>query len=229
MSAVDRRHYAVASEPAVREEQRRKNEEFLEGRDGSDDDVWERVIAYRDKPQPIGWKATISAPHMHAIVLELLTSSHLDGVKDVRILDVGCGSGYLAAVFGRIIQGLGLGGCCIGIDYIPELVALSEANMRRNDADLLEEGTVRLRTGDGWQGAPEDGPYHAIHVGAGAAAVPDALVDQLAAGGRMVVPVDNDFVGQDLILIKKDEEGKLTETKLMGVFFVPLVDVREAD
>ena len=141
----------------------------------------------------------------------------------MKILDVGCGSGYLTACFGRMLQSAGGSGKCIGIDCVPELVSISVQNMMKRDADLLADGLVTLKPGDGWAGDESEAPFHAIHVGAGAESIPEKLVEQLADGGRMVCPVDNDFIGQDLLLISKDAGGNVTQKSLMGVLFVPLV------
>lgn len=154
--------------------------------------------AYQDSPQPIGYSATISAPHMHAHVLEDILPPLLKASKDypekpLSILDVGCGSGYLTAVFGRMVEhktktpGSNVlnKGKVFGIDVIPQLVELSRKNMLKEDGDLFDNGIVQVMTRDGWKGYPEGAPYNAIHVGAAAATFPRDLMNQMALGGVM--------------------------------------------
>eukprot|EP01041_Mallomonas_annulata_P008165 gene8165-16782_t len=131
------------------------------------------MTPYHDSPQSIGFGQTISAPHMHATVLEDLANEIQR--PDSRILDVGCGSGYLTAVFARMNPTATV----CGIDYIDELVDLSKRNIQRTDNDLLESKRVVLDTRDGWHGWPEYAPFDAIHVGAAATDLPRDLLDQL--------------------------------------------------
>lgn len=175
--------------------------------------------AYEDSPQPIGYGATISAPHMHAHVLEdllpsLLRASQQHPTQPLSILDVGCGSGYLTAVFGRMLSGKKTApttlnsGKVYGIDVIPELVELSRRNMMKADGDLLatKDGSgavVELMTRDGWGGYPPGSPYNAIHVGAAASTFPVQLMKQLAVGGVMVIPVGPDGGTQYLYKVER--------------------------
>jgi protein-L-isoaspartate(D-aspartate) O-methyltransferase len=123
--------------------------------------------AYEDSPQQIGYGATISAPHMHAHVLEellppLLTASETspDNNKLLKILDVGCGSGYLTSVFGRLVESkenrrkstVLNEGKVYGIDVVPELVDMSKTNTMKEDGDLLDSHTVEFLCRDGWKG-----------------------------------------------------------------------------
>lgn len=188
--------------------------------------------AYTDSPQPIGYGATISAPHMHAHVLEdllppLIRASKKYPLRPLSILDVGCGSGYLTAVFGRMVEpktnrktsllNTLNEGKVYGIDVIPQLVKLSQTNIAKQDVDLLDSSTVHLRTRDGWKGYPEGAPYHAIHVGAAAASFPKELMMQLAVGGVMVVPVGPDGGTQYLYMVERvGDDGVVVGLNLNG-------------
>ncbi|CBJ48295.1 protein-L-isoaspartate (D-aspartate) O-methyltransferase [Ectocarpus siliculosus] len=180
--------------------------------------------AYEDRPQPIGFRATISAPHMHAHALEVLSPAiPMDGG---RVLDVGVGSGYLAAALSRMV---GAGGVVYGLDYIQQLVELSRTNLDKDDSTMLSSGRVVLKTADGWRGWPENGPYDAIHVGAAAESIPMDLVAQLKVGGRMVVPVGPPSETQMLVQVDRVKDtGPVSESfateGLMSVVYVPLVN-----
>ncbi|TYJ98490.1 protein-L-isoaspartate O-methyltransferase 1 isoform X1 [Cucumis melo var. makuwa] len=178
------------------------------------------VPPYVDTPVPIGYNATISAPHMHATCLQLL-EKHLQ--PGMRALDVGSGTGYLTACFALMV---GPEGRVVGVEHIPELVASSMENIKKSAAaPLLKEGSLSLHVGDGRQGWAECAPYDAIHVGAAAAEIPPALIDQLKPGGRMVIPVGNIF--QDLKVVDKDSDGSVSIHDETSVRYVPLTS-REA-
>lgn len=170
--------------------------------------------AYKDNPHSIGHGATISAPHMHAYCLEWLK----DVVKPgSRVLDVGSGSGYLTACFAAMCEGK----CSVlGVDIIPELVDFASDNVKNDHPEYLESGAVKLQHADGWQ-AISDKQFDAIHVGAAAATLPEALVNALANGGKMVIPLGQ--YEQKLVMVSKDAHGAITQHALLDVMYVPLV------
>jgi protein-L-isoaspartate(D-aspartate) O-methyltransferase len=131
------------------------------------------IDPYQDSPQSIGFGATISAPHMHAYALEYLKAQALE--PNSKVLDIGCGSGYLATAFAHLNPQSKV----IGIDYINELVDLSRDNIMKNNKELITSGRIKLLVGNGWEGYPEEGPYNVIHVGAAASKMPQDLLNQL--------------------------------------------------
>lgn len=170
---------------------------------------------YLDSPMPIGYNATISAPHMHATCLQLLEDNLQPGM---RALDVGSGTGYLTACFALMV---GPQGRAVGVEHIPELVASSIQNLEKSSvASLLKEGSLSVYVGDGRLGWPEFAPYDAIHVGAAAPEIPQPLLDQLKPGGRMVIPVGNIF--QDLKVVDKKLDGSISVRSETSVRYVPL-------
>jgi protein-L-isoaspartate(D-aspartate) O-methyltransferase len=164
-----------------------------------------RSAAYADQPLPIGHGQTISQPEMVAVMIQAL---ELRG--DERLLDIGAGSGYAAAVLGRLAREV------IAVEVVPELARAAEANLAKAEAT-----NVSVVRADGSAGYPERAPYDAIIVAAGAPRIPEALRDQLAEGGRLVVPV-GDRMGQRLVRVRRTG-GEFEEEPLMLCAFVPLV------
>lgn len=176
---------------------------------------------YQDRPRAIGYNVTISAPHMHAYALSILSDQLFDGAK---ALDVGSGSGYLSACMAFMV---GSRGHVVGIDHIPELIEISTRNVRDDCSHFLKEGRVKFVVGDGRLGYAADAPYNAIHVGAAAESIPQELVKQLAPGGRLICPVfaiEGIQRFQDLLQVDKSADGTVTKKKLMQVTYVPLTD-----
>jgi protein-L-isoaspartate(D-aspartate) O-methyltransferase len=165
-----------------------------------------RSRAYDDTPLPIGYGQTISAPHMVAIMCDLL-----DLKRGMKVLEVGGGSGYHAAVMAELV---GPEGHVYSVERIPELAANARENLR--SAGI---GNVTVIEGDGSIGMVEHSPYDRISVAATAPHVPESLRQQLKPGGKMVLPVGFDY--QELVLVTR-QDGFLTEQK-MGVAFVPLI------
>jgi protein-L-isoaspartate(D-aspartate) O-methyltransferase len=165
--------------------------------------------AYVDTPLPIGEGQTISAPHMVAIMAE-----QLDLSPGMNVLEIGAGSGYHAAVCAEIVAP---GGHIYTVERISTLASFAEDNLKRTGyADL-----VTVIFGDGTRGLPEHAPYDRIFVAAGAPDIPEPLTDQLADGGKMLIPVGGRYY-QDLIRIIRVGK-KLTKENLGGCVFVPLI------
>jgi protein-L-isoaspartate(D-aspartate) O-methyltransferase len=164
-----------------------------------------RAQAFEDRPLPLGHGQTISQPYIVAFMAEALELGPWD-----RILDVGAGCGYAAAVLAR------LGAQVHALELVPELAAQAEANLRHAGF-----GFVLLRCGDGSAGWPEAGPFDAIHVGCAAQEVPPALLEQLAEGGRLVLPVGEPFGSQWLVRVRK-RGGAVSREDLLPVAFVPM-------
>ena len=173
---------------------------------------------YTDRPQPIGFGATISAPHMHAYALETLSSRLQPGAS---ALDIGSGSGYLTACLALMVGDRGL---VVGIDHIEQLVGRSRRNIEKDQPGLISSGRVQLVTGDGRLGYAARAPYDVIHVGAAAAVLPELLVDQLKPGGRLLIPVGAQAGSQFMERVDKAADGNITRTRLLGVVYVPLTD-----
>ena len=164
-----------------------------------------RASAYDDKPLPIGYEATISQPYMVAAICELLGLS-----GDERVLDVGTGSGYQAAVLAELAREV------VSIERVPELAASARATL-----DGAGYGEVEVVTGDGTLGLPERAPFDAIAVAAAAPDLPPALYAQLVPGGRIVLPVGGRR-GQRLELVVRSPEGPAV-LRSMPCRFVPLL------
>jgi protein-L-isoaspartate(D-aspartate) O-methyltransferase len=162
-----------------------------------------RANAYDDNPLPIGHDQTISQPYIVAYMTEAL---ELSGGE--RVLEIGTGSGYQAAVLAEIVEAV------YTIEIVPALAMDAEARLRRMRYD-----NVHVRLGDGHVGWPEAAPFDAIVVTAAPDHVPPALIEQLRPGGRMIVPVGG--ADQELILIAKTETGS-ARRPVLPVRFVPM-------
>lgn len=164
--------------------------------------------AYDDAPLPIGYAQTLSQPSTVALMLEL---SHVQ--PGDRVLEVGSGSGWLTGLLAHLV---GESGHVYAVDIMPEMVDLTEEHLR-----AYHFPNVVVRCADGWHGLPEHAPYTRIIVSAAAARIPDALVEQLAEGGRIVMPVGDDV--QDLVVATKRDDGSLHTERHPGFQFVPLI------
>jgi protein-L-isoaspartate(D-aspartate) O-methyltransferase len=167
-------------------------------------------LAYRNHPLPIGHSQTISQPYIVALSTDLLAPEpgHV-------VLEVGTGSGYQAAVLAEIVKQV------YTIEIVEPLGRAAESRLA-----ALGYKNVEVRIGDGYKGWPEKGPFDGIVVTAAAPRVPQALVDQLKPGGRMVIPIGERWEVQQLLLITRRADGTVQQKNVLPVRFVPLVPGR---
>jgi protein-L-isoaspartate(D-aspartate) O-methyltransferase len=162
--------------------------------------------AYQNRPLPIGYGQTISQPYVVALMTDLMRVQAHDVV-----LEIGTGSGYQAAILAE------LGATVCTIEIIEPLAREAAERLR-----MLGYAQVRTRTGDGYYGWEDCGPFDAIIVTAAASHVPPSLVRQLKPGGRMVIPVGAPFLTQSLMLVEKRTDGTIQTRQILPVAFVPL-------
>jgi protein-L-isoaspartate(D-aspartate) O-methyltransferase len=162
-------------------------------------------FAYRDSPLPIGEGQTISQPYIVALMTELVRPR-----KDHRVLEVGTGSGYQAAVLAELVDSV------FSVEIVRPLAAQASERLSR-----LGYRNVVVRAGDGYNGWLEHAPYDAILVTAAAEHVPGPLIDQLRNGGRLVIPAGDPGGDQELLLLEK-HGGRITTRSVLPVRFVPL-------
>ena len=162
-----------------------------------------KAQAYEDHPVRIGHRQTISQPYIVAYMTQALQPKPTD-----RVLEIGTGSGYQAAVLAEIVKEV----------YTIEIVEPLGKRARR-DLDALGYGNIRYRIGDGYQGWKEAAPFHKIIVTAAPGHVPEPLVQQLAVGGLMIIPVGKR--SQELIVLERTKDG-VKRRRVMGVRFVPM-------
>lgn len=166
----------------------------------------QREYAYQNRPLPIGYGQTISQPYVVALMTDLLQPQ-----PDDRMLEIGTGSGYQAAVLAELVAQV----------YTIEVV--EPLGERALDAlQGLGYRNIEVRIGDGYYGWPQHAPYDAIVVTAAASHVPPPLLQQLKPGGRLVIPVGSAFQVQQLVLVEKAADGTISTRQILPVSFVPL-------
>jgi protein-L-isoaspartate(D-aspartate) O-methyltransferase len=200
MVQVIRKYYNLKDEKVLKAMENVPRHWFVPEKRGS--------LAYIDSPLPIGYDQTISQPF---IVAYMTSQLKLD--KNKKVLEIGTGSGYQAAVL---------------TEFTPHVytIEILEPLARATSKRLKELGytTINTRIGDGYKGWPEHQPFDVIIVTAAPGHIPAALLQQLAPGGRMIIPVGRTSFAQNLMLITKNAKGKVTKKNLMPVRFVPMVD-----
>jgi protein-L-isoaspartate(D-aspartate) O-methyltransferase len=203
--------------------------------------------AYLDQPLPIGYGVTISAPHMHAIMLELVSPSVLNHKRldrgyrqPLRLLDIGSGSGYMTAAFAALCEAAGHGDATpmfdvVGVEHVPELLQQSEKALTTHFPRWMQEQRVTLLHGDGLKprsiagaGIGPGNAFDVIHVGATAphTVVPEYL-RLLRNGGTLVIPVGEATEVQELRVFTKNAEGEVSMQRVCDVQFVPLTTLDE--
>ena len=178
-----------------------------------------------DKPSELIHHQTISAPSIHGRALEILLPNCVPGN---RVLDIGCGSGYLTACFMRLLEvDTNERSLVVGIDLYNDLVELSKKNILKNHKEFLPyklggtnpNNNVKLLCGNGWKGYSQCGKYDVIHVGASSDEVPQDLLEQLNKNGIMIIPIRNKYR-----VIKKNRHGEIYSEDILNVRFVKLTN-----
>lgn len=162
--------------------------------------------AYENRPLPIGYGQTISQPYIVALMTDLMQVQEGD-----RVFELGTGSGYQAAVLGELAKEV------YTIEIVEPLAERAAQTLKAQGYDNVE-----VKAGDGYYGWEEHAPFDAIIVTAAASHVPPPLIRQLAPGGRMVIPLGTSFMTQHLMLVEKDEDGRVRTREVLPVMFVPL-------
>ena len=181
-----------------------------------------RSNPYQNFPQPIPCNVVISAPLLHAYCLEALRDHLIEGNK---ALDIGFGSGYLTVAMSKMMNDKGK---VIGIEHMKELYLLGQHNISKNHKNLLDSKRIELILGDGRKGLKERAPFNCIHVGAAAERPPNELLEQLAVGGRLVIPLgtkDENQSNQFIYFIDKLSNGTFNYNKGLSVRYVNLTSV----
>ncbi|OGR87592.1 MAG: protein-L-isoaspartate O-methyltransferase [Elusimicrobia bacterium RIFCSPLOWO2_01_FULL_60_11] len=165
-----------------------------------------RASAYQDHPVPLGWGQTISQPYIVALMTQLLEIRRGD-----KVLEIGTGSGYQAAVLAE------LGARVYSIEIIPELASVAKGNLKR-----AGHPKIKLKVGDGYLGWKEFAPFDAVIVTCAPEDIPSPLVEQLREGGRMVIPVGKEDQAQELVLAEK-RGRQMVRRSILPVRFVPML------
>jgi len=162
--------------------------------------------AYYDGPLPIGCGQTISQPFIVALMTDLAEVREED-----KVLEIGTGSGYQTAILAELVKQV------YSMEIIQEL-----GEQARKCLQQLGYTNIKTRIGDGHEGWQDEAPFDAVVVTAAADAIPQRLIEQLKPGGRLIIPVGPAYCHQELIVVEKDDNGKINKWSALGVAFVPL-------
>lgn len=166
----------------------------------------QKRFAYENRPLPIGYGQTISQPYIVALMTDLLNVN-----SKSKVLEIGTGSAYQAAILSKLVDSV------YSIEIIKALGEQAEQRLSR-----LGHDNVHVKIADGYYGWEEHAPFDVIIVTAASSHIPPPLISQLRPGGRMVIPVGSRFMTQELLLVNKQEDGKLITRQILPVMFVPL-------
>jgi protein-L-isoaspartate(D-aspartate) O-methyltransferase len=169
-----------------------------------------RAFAYQDQPVPIGYGQTMSQPYIVAFITEAL-----DMTKTHRVLEIGTGSGYQAAILSSLAKEV------YTIEILEQLAQSASATLNR-----LGYHNVIVRHGDGYRGWPDKAPFDRIVLTAAPPELPKTLIDQLKPGGKLIAPVGDQSAAQELTLVEKNVDGKITTRAVLPVRFVPMIKSR---
>ena len=175
---------------------------------------------YENNPQRIGFNVVISAPLLHAYCLEALRGFLNEGDT---ALDIGFGSGYLTVAMSKMMNDKG---CVVGIEHIKELYDFGVQNISKHHKNLIKNKSLELILGDGRLGYKQKAPYKCIHVGAASMHPPKEFIEQLALGGRLVMPLGPPG-DQYIYIIDKDLKGNINYIKGLSVSYVPLTSAKK--
>jgi len=167
-----------------------------------------RSAAFENGPLPIGYGQTISQPYIVALMTDMVAPE-----PEHRILEIGTGSGYQTAILSQLCSKV------YSVEVVEELSVTAADLFKR-----LGYHNIETRVGNGYHGWPEHAPYDGIIVTAAATYIPEALIEQLKPGGRMAIPVGLPYRHQELMMVRKDEQGETVTESILGVAFVPLVE-----
>jgi protein-L-isoaspartate(D-aspartate) O-methyltransferase len=170
------------------------------------------AAAFVNGPLPIGYGQTISQPYIVALMTDMLALR-----PDHRVLEIGTGSGYQTAILSQLCKKV------YTVEVVKELSETAASLLK-----ILGYRNIETRIGNGYDGWPEHAPYDSIIVTAAATHIPEALIEQLKPGGRLVIPVGLPYSNQELMRVEKDLQGETQVKGILGVAFVPLVEGQRA-
>lgn len=197
------------------------------------------IHAYLDTPMRIGWNTTISAPHMHIITLSYLSKYAHKFKPEAKAIDIGSGSGLMALAISKL---LGPGSKTIALDHIQDIVDFSKNNIKKHHKGYIDSGRIVFICSDGRNGYDvrinnhinesnsstfPSPPYQIIHVGAACVNIPDSMVEQLAPGGIMWIPVGPRGQSKKIMIVTKEENGEVKQVSLMDVNYSEMQSATE--